>query len=609
VEAERAIRTGKIVKPIAFDLSAVQRVIVNLVDANVCDRMDKTASNSDAGIALMKSQGALDYKLAATSSNSSASVSILQSVCGSQAHSGGQSQSGELAPGYAAMVHAKGVFTEVVAPRKLTVLPGYSKERNEAVEALDGAMATASLAILPPDVQQRIQSLPPDARAQALKDYAAAHPGFNKDPEAAKRLREAFTNAWGKPMEKIRDLSDQEESDANPLAVLDMLRPGEAFVDVYKYRAREGDKSREVDKFGEVEKFGAEHYLAVISASSKSSRVVQLGPAAPIDAAINALLSGFAAGHARAAAAENRGVHVAESGKADPAGAWKALQRLIVQPLVTALPAGTTRILLSPDSSLALVPFESLLLDMGGPASVSIVPSAYDFARLRGAKASTTGTARALIVGSLDYGEGTKKFNPLPGTEREMKSVAGQASAAGFQTVTLSGSQATRAAIVDRIGSTQMLHLATHGFWSSAQSATVAEAFRSAGLALSQANSESKESLLTAEDILQLDLSGVQLVVLSACTSGQGRPVDGQGLLGFQTAFMAAGARSLLLSLWNVPDEATSVLMQHFYKALFTTPSISKSEALRQAQQQLRSDPEFADPRNWAAWVVIGDAL
>ncbi|SPE41547.1 hypothetical protein SBA3_440001 [Candidatus Sulfopaludibacter sp. SbA3] len=84
--------------------------------------------------------------------------------------------------------------------------------------------------------------------------------------------------------------------------------------------------------------------------------------------------------------------------------------------------------------------------------------------------------------------------------------------------------------------------------------------------------------------------------------------MDGQGLLGFQTAFMAAGAHTLLLSLWSVPDEATSVLMQNFYQALWATPSISKSQALRRAQEQLRSDPAFADPQNWAAWVLVGEA-
>jgi CHAT domain-containing protein len=331
-----------------------------------------------------------------------------------------------------------------------------------------------------------------------------------------------------------------------------------------------------------------------------------LGPAEPIDAAINSVLSGFAAGRSRGTGTEARGFENLESGQNNPAEAWKAIQRLVVQPMVAALPAGTKRILLSPDSSLALAPFASLLLDMGSPVSVSIVPSAYDCARLKSAQAAT-GAGRAVIVGGLDYGKGKRDFNPLPGTESELKDVAAQASAAGFQTLTLSGSQATRAAIIDRIRGAQLLHLATHGFWSSAQSASAAEAFRSAGLALSLANSGSTEALLTAEDILKLDLSGVQLVVLSACTSGQGRPVDGQGLLGFQTAFMAAGAQSLLLSLWNVPDQATSLLMQRFYQALFAAPSISKSEALRRAQQQLRSDPEFADPRNWAAWVVVGD--
>lgn len=104
-----------------------------------------------------------------------------------------------------------------------------------------------------------------------------------------------------------------------------------------------------------------------------------------------------------------------------------------------------------------------------------------------------------------------------------------------------------------------------------------------------------------------MDLSGVQLVTLSACTSGQGRPVDGQGLIGFETAFMASGARAVLLSLWNVPDEATSSLMQSFYRAIWREPGASKAEALRQAQEQLRSNPKFRDPQNWAAWVLVGD--
>lgn len=590
VQAEQTIKSGKVTTPITFDYSSVARVGINLTDPTICTRTDESAANQDATNALMKSSNPSDYQLAVSSANVYASLSIFQSVCGSRRNASDQ------LPGYAAMLHSKGVFAETVAPRIMTVLPGFSQERTEAVQALDGALMRSALVLFPPDVQQHVLSLPPDARAQALQDYATAHPDLGKDGDAKNRIQEAMKNVWTKSMTKARQLTSSEASGANLLAVLDLLRPGEMFVDLYKYRVREG------------ERFGAEHYLAVISASSKSSRLIQLGAAEPIDTAIDSVLRGFAAGRARGTGSEARGVQVNQSGKSDPAEAWKGLQHLVLEPILAALPAGTKKILLSPDSSLALAPFASLLLDMGSGVSVSIVPSAYDCARLKTAH-TETGAGRAVVIGGLDYGKGKRDFNSLPGTESELKDVAAQTSAAGFQTLTLRGSQATRAAIIDSIRGARLLHLATHGFWSSAQSSSAAEAFRSAGLALSLANSGSTETLLTAEDILKLDLSGTQLVVLSACTSGQGRPVDGQGLLGFQTAFMAAGARSLLLSLWNVPDQATSVLMQRFYQALFASPSISKSEALRRAQQQVRSDPQFADPRNWAAWVVVGDVL
>jgi CHAT domain-containing protein len=77
--------------------------------------------------------------------------------------------------------------------------------------------------------------------------------------------------------------------------------------------------------------------------------------------------------------------------------------------------------------------------------------------------------------------------------------------------------------------------------------------------------------------------------------------------MGFQTAFMAAGARSLLLSLWKVPDGATSAFMQEFYRGLWKS-GLTKAEALRGAQNKLRANPDFADQRNWAAWVLLGEA-
>jgi CHAT domain-containing protein len=112
--------------------------------------------------------------------------------------------------------------------------------------------------------------------------------------------------------------------------------------------------------------------------------------------------------------------------------------------------------------------------------------------------------------------------------------------------------------------------------------------------------------VLTATDILRNDLSQTDLVVLLACDTAKGQPVNGQGSLGFQSAFMAAGARSLLVALWQVPADASKELIQNFYAGLFKR-NLSRAEALKQAQLALRSQERFADPWNWGGWVLIGD--
>jgi hypothetical protein len=554
VQAERALRSGRVVKPIPFDWSTAREAASNLADpAETCARTDPGSGNFEMNTAVMKSQANLDFSLAYSSANAFASTSITQYVCG-------PSPTAQQVPGYEWMSRWKGMFTELVSPRKLTVLPGYSKERTEALEALPDAMLKfkARIAALPPDQQQELKNLknlPQDAREKspaymALKEYT----------EAVTKTGHLLTNP--------------DPSEVNPLGFLELLKPEEAFVDVYKYRVHQGDH------------FGAKHYLAVISANATSSRLIQLGPAEPIDAAIDSFFYEL-------------------NGGSDLAPTWKALQRLVVQPVLAALPPGTRRMWLSPDSSFALVPFASLMVDLRVPVTVSVIPSAYDFARLRPA-AAAPGAGRALLVGALDYGKGGGNFKQLD-SEGEVREVAKLTTGARLQIITLSGSQATRAAIMNQIQDTQFVHLATHGFWSTSISSTVTGAFRSGGVALSLANSGSADSLLTSEDILHLNLSGVQLVTLSACNSGQGNATDGQGLMGFQTAFMAAGARSLLLSLWKVPDGATSAFMQEFYRGLWKS-GLTKAEALRGAQNKLRANPDFADQRNWAAWVLLGEA-
>jgi CHAT domain-containing protein len=240
----------------------------------------------------------------------------------------------------------------------------------------------------------------------------------------------------------------------------------------------------------------------------------------------------------------------------------------------------------------------------------------------------------------------------------------------------LTGAQATEGELKRRLdgGHWRVVHLATHGFFgspariaalraeirredpfgSSLRSARSREddlAFaltpllRSgvvlAGGGRAAADETSSEALnredgiLTAEEVQALDLRGCELVVLSACETGLGEAEAGQGVLGLQRAFQAAGARAVVASLWKVDDAATGVLMKQFYTNLWTK-KLPRLEALRQAQLALLNNAGLveqerglgaeskplpngghvvppggtnarSDPALWAAFVLGGD--
>lgn len=145
-----------------------------------------------------------------------------------------------------------------------------------------------------------------------------------------------------------------------------------------------------------------------------------------------------------------------------------------------------------------------------------------------------------------------------------------------------------------------ILHLATHGFLNSKKPGR-------SGVLLSLVDREGKpiDGYMSLNDIYSLR-APVDLVVLSACRTGLGKEIRGEGLIGLTRGFMYAGASSVVASLWTVDDEATAELMKRFYENMITK-DMSPASALRAAQNSIRNEPRWSSPYYWAAFTIQGD--
>ena len=145
-----------------------------------------------------------------------------------------------------------------------------------------------------------------------------------------------------------------------------------------------------------------------------------------------------------------------------------------------------------------------------------------------------------------------------------------------------------------------ILHLATHGILDPKQP-------EKSGFLLSlvDRNGNSQDGFITMTDVYGLN-APVDLVVLSACRTGLGKEVQGEGLIGLTRGFMHAGASSVASSLWRVDDEATTELMKHFYVNMLQR-SMTPASALREAQNTIRQDPRWRSPHYWAAFTLQGE--
>jgi CHAT domain-containing protein len=211
-----------------------------------------------------------------------------------------------------------------------------------------------------------------------------------------------------------------------------------------------------------------------------------------------------------------------------------------------------------------------------------------------------------VLVANPDFGAGAR-FEPLPGTAREANLIPPLVAGNKGQTI-LVGRAATKSALRG-IRSPRILHIATHGVFLERDTLGVEgrgyeHSLVRSGLALAGANA-GDDGMLTALEVSDMDLSGTDLVVLSACDTGAGSVTRGQGVLGLRRAFVLAGARSLLMTLWPVDDAVTAPLMASFYRSIATLPP---AEALHRAQtellERLKTSGGFPNPRLWAPFLL-----
>ena len=120
------------------------------------------------------------------------------------------------------------------------------------------------------------------------------------------------------------------------------------------------------------------------------------------------------------------------------------------------------------------------------------------------------------------------------------------------------------------------------------------------------AESGQEDGILTAFEAMNLNVNNTELVVLSACETGLGEIRNGEGVYGLQRAFMVAGAQTIIMSLFEVSDEATQKLMGYFYDN-WINKNMDKRKAFVEAKKKLRNEIKFAEPKFWGAFIMVGE--
>lgn len=278
------------------------------------------------------------------------------------------------------------------------------------------------------------------------------------------------------------------------------------------------------------------------------------------------------------------------------------------------------RWIISPDSTLWLIPWGAFPYEdkyLAEKKQISTLIST----RVLVEPSATVKTGAPVVVANPDYnlglpgGVGFGRFSQLPGSAAEGRAIAPSLTKlTGKKPRMLVRKQAVEKDVV-ALKSPRILVLSTHGYFN--PSSRVYNSLLNCGLALAGANGvglnndrSNNEGVLTGMEVLSIDLRGTDLVVLSACDTGLGKISQSEGVSGLRQAFRLAGARTVIATLWKIPDKETAALMSEFFKELAN--GASKCTALQKAQvtmiKRRRTRNKAAHPIYWAAFTVTGHA-
>lgn len=427
--------------------------------------------------------------------------------------------------------------------------------KGAVIESLLAERSLVRASRSPEDIEQldRLQEL----KLELMEAIGRGEQNTEEVQRALKKQETALAKRFARPVQRQQRRVDLAR-------VQNALEDHQVLIEIIRYRRHEGGMTR------------TPWYGGIIIPTRGDPVWVPLVRAKVVDDATETLLTRMNRG--------NRGGRV--DGQADIESILRSLDETLWKPLANAFPDGTRKVLLSPDGATSFIPWAALLDEHGtllaDRCEVTQVGSGRDLVR------TATSPAENTILALADGG------NDLPYSRQEVEQIAISAKQRGWRATILVDEQASELALFQH-RRPRVLHFATHGGQLNAELEEGIESRLGANpmyrgyLLLGGGNRTrlawkrgslvpfAEDGVLTAEEVGGLDLRDTWLTVLSACRTGAGDAMTGEGVLGLRRGFMLAGTENLLFSLWSVDDAATAQFMTAFYERLFRTGDVASA--------------------------------